>query len=312
MRADALFPMAAQRWVAPVFACLLGLQGTAGAQVADMRAAAVLMPDTVHVGQPFRIGVQIKVPRGVEVRFPAVLETTEDLEQAGEALIGRRRQLSGVIRAYYRMVAWTAGPHEVPPIRVGVTPAAEDMEPFEIVVQPPPVMVETVLPEEIAGLELRQALPLLNPLSFPWLLLLALAVFLVGLWAYRRFRRDQPQTSEPERRLTAWERAVAELTKLVEDWRAGGLTHEAFCDRLEAIVQGYLAATENWSPGTPIRAVVNGNRQLAHALNYSALVRFARLAGGYGGPLEASDTCRAWIVSRHAPPESAGAGETAA
>lgn len=300
-------------WRLALLAALSGLAFPAAgvAQVAEMRAAAVLLPDTVHVGQPFRIGVQVKVPRGVEVRFPGVLETTENLEQAGEAQIGKRRPLSGVARAYYRMVAWTAGPHDVPAIRVEVTPASRGADPFEILVQAPPLTVETVLPEEIEGLELRQALPFLNPLPFPWLLLLAVVVLAIGLWAYRRYRRREPEPAEPVLQLTAWEQAVAALTELVEAWRSGGLAHDAFCDRLEEILHSYLSATENWSPGVPIRAVVNGNRRLAHALNYSALVRFARLAGGYGGPIEASDTCRAWIVSRHAPPEEVAAGSTA-
>jgi hypothetical protein len=304
MTSGARFRASAIRFALLATASNLAFTATASAQVADMSAAAVLLPDTVHVGQPFRIGVQVKTPRGVEAHFPAVLETTENLEQAGEAQVGTRRPLSGVSRAYYRMVAWTAGPHEVPPIRVEVTPASEDADPFEILVQVPPLTVETVLPAEIEELELRQALPFLNPLPFPWLLLLALVAFLVGLWAYRRFRQQEPETVEPERHLTPWERAVAALGELVEEWRAGGLEHDGFCDRLEAILHNYLSVTENWSPGLPIRAVVNGNRRLAHALNYSALVRFARLAGGYGGPIEASDTCRAWIVSRHAPEEA--------
>ena len=32
--------------------------------------------------------------------------------------------------------------------------------------------------------------------------------------------------------------------------------------------------------------------------------------GGYGGPIEASDACGAWIASRHEPPEQLGEEET--
>lgn len=271
----------------------------------EARAAAALFPDTVRVGQPFRVGLTVMSPRGAEVHLPGVLETTEDLEQVGEAEIGRRRPRTGVSRAYYRMVAWTAGEHEVPPIRVTVLPAADGAEPLELLVAVPPLTVETVLPAEIAGLELRQALPYLRPLPFPLLIILALIALLAGLWAYRRYRKREEEPAEVPRELTAWERALEDLKKLIESWRAGELTLDAFCDRLEAVLRAYLEATESWAPGIPTRAVVNGNRSLAQALDYSARVRFARLRGGYGGPIEASDACRAWIASRHRPVEAA-------
>ena len=291
-------------------ALVLSFPGASAGQD-EVRAAAALFPDTVHVGQPFRIGVTVTTPRGAEVRLPGVLEATEDLEQAGEAEIGRRRPRTGASRAYYRMVAWTAGEHEVPPIKVQVLLSEGEAEPLEIVVPVPTLTVETVLPAEIAGLELRQALPYLRPLPFPLLLILALIALLVGLWAYRRYgKREEEDPEEAPRELTAWERALEELKKLVASWRAGELTLDAFCDGLEAVLRGYLEATESWAPGVPTRAVVNGNRALANALYFSARVRFARLGGGYGGPIEASDACGAWIASRHEPPEQLGEEET--
>ncbi len=285
-------------------ALVLSFPGTSAGQQ-EVRAAAALFPDTVHVGQPFRVGVTVTTPRGAEVRLPGVLESTADLEQVGEAEIGRRRPRTGVSRAYYRMVAWTAGEHDVPPIKVEVFLSAEEAEPLEILVPVPTLTVETVLPAEIAGLELRQALPYLSPLPFPLLLILALIALLVGLWAYRKYRKreEEEEPEEVPRELTAWERALEELKKLVASWRAGDLTLDAFCDGLEAVLRGYLEATEAWAPGVPTRAVVNGNRGLANALHYSARVRFARLGGGYGGPIEASDACGAWIASRHEPVE---------
>ena len=261
-------------------ALVLSFPGASAGQD-EVRAAAALFPDTVHVGQPFRIGVTVTTPRGAEVRLPGVLEATEDLEQAGEAEIGRRRPRTGASRAYYRMVAWTAGEHEVPPIKVQVLLSEGEAEPLEIVVPVPTLTVETVLPAEIAGLELRQALPYLRPLPFPLLLILALIALLVGLWAYRKYgKREEEDPEEAPRELTAWERALEELKKLVASWRAGELTLDAFCDGLEAVLRGYLEATESWAPGVPTRAVVNGNRALANALYFSARVRFARMGLG--------------------------------
>ncbi|MEN8162444.1 MAG: hypothetical protein ABFS41_20400, partial [Myxococcota bacterium] len=78
-------------------ALVLSFPATSAGQE-EVRAAAALFPDTVHVGQPFRVGVTVTTPRGAEVRLPGVLETTEDLEQAGEAEIGRRRPRTGVSR----------------------------------------------------------------------------------------------------------------------------------------------------------------------------------------------------------------------
>lgn len=271
----------------------------AAAQVSDVRAAAALFPDTVHVGQPLRLGVTVSVPRGMRVRFPFALSAGEDLEQVGEAEIGKRRTRSGTARAYYRLVAWRAGEHEVPSVRVEVLPDGGESEAFEIVVPVPTLVVESVLPANITGLELRQALPFLTPLPFPLLLLIALAALILGWWAYRRFGSRAAEGETPARELTAWEAALEELKRLVEEWRAGVLSPAAFCDRLEAILKRYLVVTEAWVPGVPARAVANGDGRLRRALEFSARVRFARLGAGYGGPIEASDACGAWIASRH-------------
>ena len=45
----------------------------------QVRAAAALLPDTVLVGQPFRLGVTVRVPSGLRIRFPGALELTDDL-----------------------------------------------------------------------------------------------------------------------------------------------------------------------------------------------------------------------------------------
>ena len=84
----------------------------------QVRAAAALLPDTVLVGQPFRLGVTVQAPRGLRIRFPGALELTDDLEQVGAVELGHRRPRTGVMRAYYRVVAWTAGEHSVPPLHV--------------------------------------------------------------------------------------------------------------------------------------------------------------------------------------------------
>ncbi len=274
----------------------------------QVRAAVTLLPDTVLVGQPFRLGVTVQAPRGLRIRFPGALELTDDLEQVGAVELGHRRPRTGVMRAYYRVVAWTAGEHSVPPIHVELyeDPAAGD--PLDLAVAVPPLIVRTVLPADARGLELRQGLPFLGPSPFPWLALLLLIAILVGLWAYHRYRKRDETADEAVRVLTSWERALEELRALAEEWRTGRLTPDAFGDGLEGILWGYLVETEGWVPGRPVRAAVNGDRRFARALDYSARVRFARLEGGYGGPIEATDACQAWIVSRHEP---AGAPEEA-
>jgi hypothetical protein len=260
------------------------------------------------VGQPFRLGVTVQAPRSLRIRFPGALELTDDLEQVGAVELGHRRPRTGVMRAYYRVVAWTAGEHSVPPIHVELYAEPAEGDPLDLSVAVPPLIVRTVLPADAGGLELRQGLPFLDPSPFPWLALLLLIAILVGLWAYRRYRKRDETSDEVVRALTPWERALEELRALAEEWRTGRLTPDAFGDRLEGVLWGYLVATEGWVPGRPVRAAVNGDQRFARALDYSARVRFARLEGGYGGPIEATDACQAWIVSRHEP---AGAPEEA-
>jgi hypothetical protein len=258
--------------------------------VAGVQAAAAVEPDTVRVGELFVLGVTVRAAPDTRVAFPPVLALDEIFEQRGPVQLREQSGEDGVQRAYYSLVAWTAGSHTIPAFEIAY---AEGDQERRILVQPPSLTVSSVLPVDAEELELRGARPFLRVSGFPWWWLLLLAAALgFGYWAWRRH-----QTGGVFRgRLAApADVALDRLERLRIEWTAGALAGGEFFDGLEGALRDYAQATRNWLPGSTLRGLANGNQDLARALKRSMLVRFARLAPSVEVPLEAVDAGVAWV-----------------
>ncbi len=265
------------------------------------RAAAVLLPDTVLVGEPATLGVSVRT--SAEPAFPAVLVLPEDLEQLGPPRVGRTGD--GAWRAAYRIAAWRAGTLSLPPVTVTLRDGAP------VPVTPPALVVESVLPAGSEPALLRPPrLPEVGP-EIPWALLIAalLAALLVGAWAVRRLRSrrgDGPPLPVPVLRdpLEEARAGISALRVAVDEGRIGPA---AFYDGLEAVLRRYLARARGRPAGLPVRGLADDPREAAAAApDLAALVaralpaRFGALAVGREALLSDADAALAWLDAEEA------------
>ena len=155
-------------------------------------------PETVTVGDPFSVTLQVEHPRDVVVTLPDLGSTWGPLTvlQVGQP---EREDLGTALRrrVVYQMAAFDLGSLEIPPlpVRIGEGDAAsERLSPGAS------VEVRSVLdPEE--GLELadlkRQAGLALSRWRLLLLGLVALVALGVGWWLWRRWRRAHPVETQP-------------------------------------------------------------------------------------------------------------------
>ncbi|MFQ5889340.1 MAG: hypothetical protein ACE5JR_04725 [Gemmatimonadota bacterium] len=294
---------------------------------------AVVSPETVRVGEPFLLGVSVRIDPGAEVLFPPAVPAQEELEQAAGAEISRSDSTPGQWRAYYRLVAWRVGATALPPLTLRLVGSGGERE---IEVASPSIAVVSVLPADTAGLELRDPRPPLPQRRFPWLaILLALLALLLVLWWLRRRagRRDHAAA-----KLDPADAALRAFAALRADLESGRTDGTVGYDRLEAILREYLAATRAWRPGSPLRSLAgatdrkapsrpdgrgpagpsgggrpaapergvrgtfvggDGDGRLAGPLRRSALARFARLGVDGRAALTDADVCAKWVRNDH-------------
>lgn len=260
------------------------------------RVAAAVSPDTVRVGEPFRVGIRVRVVSGVAVSFPGSLaEGEEVLEPLGPPEIRAPGETAGDWQATYPMVAWRAGEIALPTagLRVGGERVAVGL---------PGVVVASVLPAGTEELELRGPRPPLPVLAFPWgWLLAALAALLLLAWWLRRRRPG----AVPVRSADPAEMALRALAGLRAQLQGGRLGVREGCDRLEEILRSYLEATRGWPAGALLPPRGNGSGPAAGdavtppetPLRRSALVRFARLRVEPGLVAEDAGALAAWVRS---------------
>lgn len=197
--------------------------------------ATGLAPDTVTVGDPFRVVVRVSAPPGARVEFPPILlrnDTIGALAAAPQVMMDS----TGVHTATYRAVAWVPGGHTVP--AAAVTVLLPGGIPQRYRVQPPLPFVRSVLPADTAGLRPRGPKDVWGTdraTTLPWLLLALAALILLVLLAWWLWRRRHAGAAEAA--MDARERALAALAELRPE------ATEVFYVQLSAVLREFLAAT---------------------------------------------------------------------
>lgn len=269
--------------------CAMLVSSGARAQETGPGSASALDPDSVHVGEPFTLGLTITLAAPGEVRFPAVLPVDDPLEQRGPVSIrsdGEGREW----RAYYPLAAWRTGSHPLPAVEASLETPERTSRP--LTVRGPTVHVVSLIPAAMDDPQLRDARPYLRARTFPWWLLALLGAVALAAWWWRR-RAASPVAAGASP--VPGSLALAELARLREAWRAGRLTGEQLYDGFEGAVRRYVAGTRGWAPGRALLALGPDAGPLWRALHDSLLVRFARLRERETGPDSALDAGEAWV-----------------
>src|SRR5688500_18139039 len=167
---------------------------------AQVQMGYSIEPDTVTVGDPFRLTVRIRAPLGASIEFPA----GPDSGAAVEALDPRQEQQSPdttslEVTGTWRLAAWDTGEQ---PLRMREVVVRVDGRERRVALGELAVFVRSVLPADTAQ-RIPKPQRALFEFGRPWWhwLLAALAVIgIIGLlwwWWYRRRNRKKGEVDDP-------------------------------------------------------------------------------------------------------------------
>src|ERR1041385_7193143 len=158
----------------------VGLVQAATAQRIAVDAGLTMDRDTVRIGDPFKIFVSVRAPRGATIEFPEALDSTGAVQSIDPRIIFAAPDSTGFRQnAVYRVAAWDVGrqPVHMPDITVRLNGESR-------VVSLPgyAIFVASVLPADSAKRVPKPARDLFETMLIPW-----------WWWWLRRRRRPQDE-----------------------------------------------------------------------------------------------------------------------
>src|SRR6185437_7755886 len=90
-------------------ALILGMTSL-GAQTIAVKAGVTVAPDTVRIGDPFRVTVGIRAPKGATIDFPRMLDSTGTVQSLDPVAVRTSADTTALEQyADYRVSAWDIG-----------------------------------------------------------------------------------------------------------------------------------------------------------------------------------------------------------
>lgn len=280
-------------------AALLLCAGVAHAQ----QPQAVVVPDSITVGDVFHAAIRVTVPPGARLIAPDSLDLGEDLETAGRREI-RRDTTTNLTTIVYPVTAWRPGTYELPRMTLQVV---SDGAASTLDVALPSFTVSSVLPPDTAGIEPKPAKDVLGANRVWWPILLALLIALLIavaaiIW-WRRRRRPEPVVFTPA--TPPRDAALAQLNALSREGLLERGDYRRYYERLTAIMRHYAGAVHpRWSVDlttTELAARLRTEMDPVHALELirmlgaADLVKFARATTTRDSAARDLDGARRWI-----------------
>ena len=231
-------PLMMRAWCASVIVALAASVEAASAQdAARVQMGVAVAPETVTVGDAFRVVLRVRAPRGATVQFPGV-DSVDAVEPLDPPRIAGADTGAADRTATYRIVAWDIGEVAIP---LGDVIVAVNGTERRFPVEGASVFVKSVLPADTTLHVPKPARDLLiAPVSmWKWWLIAAAAALLLGLllWAWwRRRRRGGPAIVLDPRVIAEREFARIESMGLVE---AG--ERERYVALMIEVLRDYLA-----------------------------------------------------------------------
>ena len=263
--------------------------------------ASGVVPDTVTVGDAFRVVVRVAAPGAERVEFPSSLGTPGTVDALSRSP-SVAKDASGSFSAVYRLVAWQPGVLPAPEASIRVVLANGNAQVYNL--RPRLPFVRSVLPADTTGLRPRPARDVWGQQrDLPWRWIgLALAVVIASalLWYLLRRRRTGAAAGDPRRD------ALAALDRLQP------AATDEFYAALASILREFLAAT---SPRYGLdlttselleRRAAAGARPadlplLEELLRSSDRVKFARGEPDASEAARALGAAREWVASFREP-----------
>lgn len=318
MRADARRRGLGARSMLLAVVPLLAASAAAGAQAIAVKAGVVVTPDTVRVGDPFRVTVGVSAPRGATIQFPRTTDSTSTVQSLDPVAVRPIADTSGVEQfADYRVAAWDVAEQRIRlgPIVVKVGGASRTVQVADS------VFVRSVLPADTTLRVPKPARPLYENSMFPWWLwaLIAAAIVAIGLliwwWMRRRRRPPTPVVVDPFTRAESEFGRIAGLGLLEagERGRYVTLMIEVLRDYLAARYAEAALSLTSTELQRSVRALPHVPQdRLTRLLTEADLIKFARRPVSTERAREIGREARAIVGHEHAASQPAPATQAAA
>jgi len=193
-------------------ALLLGMTGAASAQTIQVKAGVTVAPDSVRIGDPFRVTVGIRAPVGATIEFPRTTDSTSTVQSLDPVAVRTSADTTAVEQyADYRVAAWDVGDQ---PIKLDDAVVRLNGITRRIPLSGYKAVVKSVLPADSTLRVPKPPRALFVTNIFPWWLLAVIAAAILALvlllwWWIRRRRRTKPAAF-----VDPYERAVAEFARI--------------------------------------------------------------------------------------------------
>lgn len=270
-----------RRLAAIMTLCLPGL--LAAQQPLSVQRGMSVHPDTVTIGEPFRVHLRIRASPGATIAFPDGPDTLSAVEALDPRVISDADLPDAVEQtAIYRLAAWDVGSQA---LRMGDVTVRRGGEVRSIPLGELSVFVRSVLPADTAQRVPKPARDLLLD-GFPWWLLwlaLLLAAALIGLgiwWWYRRRRTRHTVPIDPFAHAELEFRRVEALGLLEAGERGRFIAlmvevlREYLAARFPVVAPVSLTSSELLVAARELRSVPMA--RLAILLEEADLIKFAR------------------------------------
>jgi len=160
-----------------------------------VKAGVTIAPDTVRVGDPFRVTIGVRAPPGATIEFAKAMDSSATVQSLDPVVVRTSADTTAVEQyADYRVAAWDIGSQ---PIRVADVVVRLNGAERRLPIAGHAVFVRSILPADSAQRVPKPPRALFEFTQFPWWLwaLIAAAVVAIGLllwWWIRRRRRPKP------------------------------------------------------------------------------------------------------------------------
>jgi hypothetical protein len=284
----------------------------------QVKAGFNVAPDTVKVGDPFRVTVGIRAPLGATIEFPRATDSSSAVQSLDPVVVRTSADTTAVEQyADYRVAAWDVGRQAIRlPDAVVRYNGAQRRIPLS-----GQVFVASVLPADSAQRDPKPPRALFEINPFPWWLIAALiaaAAIISGLllwWWFRRRRKAVPavvvdpftraqsefQRIESLRLIDAGERGryVTLMIEVLRDYLAARYAEAAL-----SLTSTELHRSLRASPNVP-------DERLGRLLTDTDLIKFARRAVSGERARDLGREARAIVADEHKasqpPPERVAA-----
>jgi len=279
----------------------------------QVKAAVKVAPDSVRVGDPFRVTIGIRAPSGATIDFPRALDSTGAVQSLDPVNVHTSADTSAVEQyADYRVAAWDVGAQVIRFEDVIVKLGSVTRR---VPVTGATIFVKSVLPPDSAKRVPKPPRDLFEVNPFPWWLWALLAAVIIGLillwwWLKRRRRKAQPIPAiDPFKQAEADFERIERLALLEAGERGRYVT------LVIEVLRDYLAARHTRAPlsltSTELQRVARDlptvpETRLGRALTDADLIKFARRAVSTDRARDLGREARAIVAVEHAatPPET--------